>query len=167
MYLELDGNRSTCLTTVGSYPNEQFRLIAAPEPYAISRIVIEYKHNSRFRFGFVVVVVVVFVCSFGFFFWVFLLFFLGGGGGWFVVTASNFDLYSALMAIELWGPHLLWHGATVYNMGLSEDPWHSHLLPSVKLAVELSQPRSVAAGIWTPNLRMRDEHSNRLRHHIV
>ncbi|XP_078312817.1 uncharacterized protein LOC111132615 [Crassostrea virginica] len=46
MYLELDGNRSTCLTTVGSYPNEQFRLIAAPEPYAISRIVIEYKHNK-------------------------------------------------------------------------------------------------------------------------
>ena len=36
--------------------------------------------------------------------------------------ALNFDLHSALMAIEQWGffivPHLLWHGASVYN-GLS------------------------------------------------
>ena len=33
--------------------------------------------------------------------------------------ASNFDLCSALMAIEQWGffrvPRLLWHGASVYN----------------------------------------------------
>ena len=33
--------------------------------------------------------------------------------------AANFDLCSALMAIEQWGffsvPHLLWHGASVYN----------------------------------------------------
>ena len=33
--------------------------------------------------------------------------------------AANFDLCSALMAIEQWGffslPHLLWHGTTVYN----------------------------------------------------
>ena len=33
--------------------------------------------------------------------------------------AANFDLCLALMAIEQWGffsvPHLLWHGATVYN----------------------------------------------------
>ena len=34
-------------------------------------------------------------------------------------TAANFDLCWALMAIEQWGffsvPHLLWHGASVYN----------------------------------------------------
>ena len=33
--------------------------------------------------------------------------------------AANFDLCSALMAIEQWGffsvPHLLWHGTSVYN----------------------------------------------------
>ena len=37
--------------------------------------------------------------------------------------ASNFDLYSALMATEQWGffsvPHVLWHGASVYNGYLS------------------------------------------------
>ena len=83
MYLELDGNRSTCLTTEGSYPNEQFRLIAAAEPYAISRIVIEYKHNSRFRvfLGFFLffVFVCLFVCLFVFVFVLLLVFFLGGG----------------------------------------------------------------------------------------
>ena len=34
-------------------------------------------------------------------------------------SAANFDLCSALIAIERWGvfsiPHLLWHGASVYN----------------------------------------------------
>ena len=34
--------------------------------------------------------------------------------------AANFDLCSALMAIEQWGffcvPHLLWHGASVYKI---------------------------------------------------
>ena len=33
--------------------------------------------------------------------------------------AANYDLYLALMTIELWGlfsvPHLLWHRASVYN----------------------------------------------------
>ena len=42
-------------------------------------------------------------------------------------------IYLALMAIEQWGffngPHQLWHGPTLYN--ISEDPWHSQLLPSV------------------------------------
>ena len=81
MYLELDGNRSTCLTTVGSYPNEQFRLIAAPEPYAISRIVIEYKHNSRFRGFGVFFLFVVFVCLFVCFCFCLLLGFFWGGRG--------------------------------------------------------------------------------------
>ena len=48
--------------------------------------------------------------------------------------AANFDLCSALMAIEQWGffsvPHLLWHGTFVYN-GHLRGPWHSHLSPSV------------------------------------
>ena len=38
--------------------------------------------------------------------------------------AANFDLCSALMTIEQWGffsvPHLLWHGACVYNGHLRE-----------------------------------------------
>ena len=45
--------------------------------------------------------------------------------------ATDFDLYSALMAIEQWRsfnvPHLLWHGPTApFIMAISEDPWHSH-----------------------------------------
>ena len=56
--------------------------------------------------------------------------------------AANFDLCSALMAIEQWGffnvPHLLQHGPTVYN-------GHHHgpvtLTPiAERLAVELSLP---------------------------
>ena len=85
--------------------------------------------------------------------------------------ASNFDLCSAFMAIEQWGifsvPHLLWHGASV--MVNSEDPWHSHLLPSIKqwschylflqlmsVAAQPSAWRSNAlthityAAVWTP-----------------
>ena len=62
--------------------------------------------------------------------WYFFYFFFGGGGAevsshsrmfhyncrW---MAANLDLCSALMAIEQWGffsvPHLVWHGASVYN----------------------------------------------------
>ena len=47
---------------------------------------------------------------------------------------ANFDICSAFMAIEQWGffsmPDLLWHGHP-FIMVISEDPWHSHLLPSV------------------------------------
>ena len=54
--------------------------------------------------------------------------------------AANFDLYSALMAIEQWGffsvPHLLWHGASIYN-GHLRGP--VTLTPvAERLAVELS-----------------------------
>ena len=71
--------------------------------------------------------------------------------------ASNFDLCSALMAIVQWGffsvPHLLWHGASVYNGHLR---WPMILTPiAERLAVELSLPVfttwSVAAGMRTPN----------------
>ena len=49
--------------------------------------------------------------------------------------AANLDLCSALMAIEQRGilnvPHLLFHGPTLYNGHISEDPWHSHLMTGV------------------------------------
>ena len=48
--------------------------------------------------------------------------------------AENFELYSALIAIEQWGffyvPHLLWHGSSVFKV-ISEDSWHSHPMSSV------------------------------------
>ena len=65
---------------------------------------------------------------------------------------------SALMAIEQWGffcvPHLLWHGASVIIV-ISENPWHSHLLPSVwqwSCPYLFLRLRSVAVGIRTPNI---------------
>ena len=63
--------------------------------------------------------------------------------------AANFDLGSALNVFEQWGffsvPHLLWHG-TSYYMGISQDPWHSHLFPSVWQLI------CHCAWIRTPNL---------------
>ena len=56
--------------------------------------------------------------------------------------AVNFDLCSALMANEQWQvfsvPHLLWHGASIYNGHL----WGLMTLTPVseRLAVELSLP---------------------------
>ena len=67
---------------------------------------------------------------------------------------ASFDLFSVLMTIEQWGffrmPHLLWHGASVYN---------GHLTPfAERLAVELSIPvlrlKSIAAWIRIPNLSL-------------
>ena len=82
---------------------------------------------------------------------------------------SNFDLCSALMAIDQWRffsvPHLLWHGHTLY-MIICKDPWHPHLLPSVwQLSYHYLFLRllSVAAGIRTPSFCMRCERSNLLR----
>ena len=65
--------------------------------------------------------------------------------------AANFDLCSALLAIEQWGffsvSHLLWHGASVYNGHLQ---WPVTLaLNAERVAVRL---RSVTTGIRTPNL---------------
>ena len=107
--------------------------------------------------------------------WSFFFFCGGGGGGLFGVffvllekfsliwrrhhylwRALNFDLCSALMAIDQWGffsvPHLLWHGASIY-IGHLRTP--VTLTPiAERLAVDLSVLRlgSVAAGIRTPNL---------------
>ena len=75
--------------------------------------------------------------------------------------AANFDLCSALMAIEQWGffsvPHLLWHGVSVYN-GHLQGP--VTLTPIVeRLVVEMSLYlflllRSIAVGIRRPNLTL-------------
>ena len=70
---------------------------------------------------------------------------------------ANFDLCSALMATEQWGffsvPHLLWHGASVYNGHLWEPeifiPNAEHL--AVELSILVLRVRSVAAGIRSPN----------------
>ena len=56
--------------------------------------------------------------------------------------AANFDLCSVLIAIEQWGffsvPHLLWHGASVYNGHL--QGLVSLTSNAQRLAVELSLP---------------------------
>ena len=56
--------------------------------------------------------------------------------------AANFDLCSALMAIEQWGffsvPHLLWHGAPVYNGHLRGPVTLTPI--AFQLAVEQSLP---------------------------
>ena len=71
------------------------------------------------------------------------------------LKAANFDLCSALMAIEQLGffsvPHLLWHGASVFNS-------HVHgpvtlTLIAKHLAVELSLPvfKTCVCHIWDSN----------------
>ena len=54
------------------------------------------------------------------------------------VKGFKFDLRSAPMAIEQWGFHLMWHGASVYN----GHRWRPMTLIPVAehLAVELSLP---------------------------
>ena len=58
------------------------------------------------------------------------------------IRATNFDTCSALMAIEQWGlfsvPHLLWHGAPVYNGHLRGPVTLTPI--AERLAVELSLP---------------------------
>ena len=76
---------------------------------------------------------------------------------------ANFDLCSALMAIEQWRflnvPHLLRPGLP-YIMIISEDPWHSQLLPSVwqwNCHYLFLRHRSVTTGDRTLISRMRGE----------
>ena len=56
--------------------------------------------------------------------------------------AANFDLWSALMAIEQWGffsvPHLLWHGVSIYNGHLRGPVTLTPI--AERLAEELSLP---------------------------
>ena len=77
--------------------------------------------------------------------------------------AANFNLCSAVMAIEQWGllnvPHPPRHGPTVV---ISEDPWHSHLLSSVwqwSCHYLFLRLRSVATGDRTSISLMRGERS--------
>ena len=58
-----------------------------------------------------------------------------------------------------------WHP---FIMVISEDPWHSHLLPSVwqwSCHYLFLQLRSVSAGIRTPNLPLAGQSSKPLCHH--
>ena len=82
--------------------------------------------------------------------------------------AANFDLCSALMAIEQWGffsvPHL-WHGPSVYN-GHLRGPATSHLLPSfwqwscLYLFYDLGLSR---LGFEHPTFCLQGQHYNPLR----
>ena len=84
--------------------------------------------------------------------------------------AANFDLCSALMAIEQWGffsvPHLLWHGASVYNGHLRGTITHNYCRAFgsgdvTTCCYDLGLSR---LGFELPTLRLRGERSNRLRH---
>ena len=51
--------------------------------------------------------------------------------------SPTFDLYTVIFAVDhlaffsMIHLHVLWHGSTVYKV-VSKDPWHSHLLASVR-----------------------------------
>ena len=72
-------------------------------------------------------------------------------------TASNLELYSALVAIEQWGffsvPHLLWHEASVYIGHLwdpvTPTPVAERFEVELSLYIPFLRLRCVAAGIWT------------------
>ena len=74
------------------------------------------------------------------------------------VRASNFDLYSALMSIEQWGlfsmPHLLWHGAPVYNGHFRGPATLTSVAErlSVELSLPISTPPCVCRG-WDSNTK--------------
>ena len=79
------------------------------------------------------------------------------------IMIANFDICLTLMAIEQWGffsvSHLLWPGDP-FIMVISEDAWHSHLLPSVSQWIcfyDFGLPR-----LGFEHLRA--ERSNRLSH---
>ena len=84
--------------------------------------------------------------------------------------AANFYLFSALMAIEQWRffsvPHLLWHGASVYN-GHIRGPvtltycraFSSGAVTSCFYDLGLSR-----LGFENPTFRLRGQRSNPVRH---
>ena len=78
--------------------------------------------------------------------------------------AANFDIFSALMAIEQGGffsvPHLQWHGTSVYRVHF-EGTWHTPIAErSLPVLVTLSLLR---LRFEHPTLRLRDEQSYRQR----
>ena len=80
--------------------------------------------------------------------------------------AANFDMCSALMAIEQWGffrvRHLLWYGTSVYNGHLREPMTLTPI--AERLAVELSLLGLSRLGFEQLTFRLRGERSNLLRH---
>ena len=79
--------------------------------------------------------------------------------------AANFDMCSALMAIEQWGffsvPQLLWYGESVYSGHLRGPVTLTPI--SERLAVELSLPVFLRLEFEHPTCRL-GERSNPLRH---
>ena len=65
--------------------------------------------------------------------------------------------------------HTYYDTGQPFMMVISEDPWHSHLLPSFwqwSCHYLFLRLRSTVAGIRTPNFRLRGERSNRLSHRL-
>ena len=81
------------------------------------------------------------------------------------VKGCKFYLCFALMAIEQWGffnmPHLLWHGASVYNGHLRCRAFGSGAVTTYFYDFGLSQLEFEHS-----TFRLRDERSNRLRHRL-
>ena len=81
----------------------------------------------------------------------------------------NFDLYPALMAIEQLGffsvPHLLWHGASVYD-GYLRRPvtHHCRAIGSGAVTICFNDLGLSRLGFEHPTFRMRGERCNPLRH---
>ena len=80
--------------------------------------------------------------------------------------ATNFDLYSALKASEMWGffnvPHLLWPGPTLCNGHIRGHTTFTPVVECLELAMELSLYlsltfRSVPTRDRAPISRMRGE----------
>ena len=125
----------------------------------------EHKRNSSFNKC--LIIFLIFVRWFGVFRPNGELFTLMESARW---KATNFDICSALMAIEQWGffrgPHLQWNGASVYNGHL----WGPvSLTPTAeRLAVELSLPVLTNLGLSRlgfedSTLRLRGDCFNPLR----
>ena len=79
--------------------------------------------------------------------------------------AANFDLCSALMAIEQWGFFTYCDRGLPFIMVISEDPWHSHLLLIVcsgAVTPCFNDFGMSRLGFEKPTLR--GERYNRLRH---
>ena len=80
--------------------------------------------------------------------------------------AANFDLCSALIAIEQWGffsvPHLLWHGASSPRTRDTHTNWSAFCTGAVSTCFyDLGLSR---LGFEHPTFSLRDARSNWLRH---
>ena len=83
-----------------------------------------------------------------------------------LVKAANFDLCSALIAIEQWGffsvPHLLWHGASSPRTRDTHTNWSAFCTGAVSTCFyDLGLSR---LGFEHPTFSLRDARSNWLRH---